>query len=305
MTAYAMAISSTLCGAILVENGQKFSASGAFINQEWLWYNVASMVALIVGGQLVQWFAPTTALHAAAAVVALAPLAVILGTLFLHRETKRAINIHELKNIFRSLLVTFKTRELWVVGSFLFLYYFSPGFSTPLYYYMTDSLNFSQSYIGILGSISSAGSIAGALLYKRFFGSLTAKHLLNLSIALVTVTSASYLLLWGNISAAILYFCSGFATMVAMVATLTLAADCCPPRSAGFAFATLMSITNLATSFSDIVGSFLYERVFASSLTPLALMSAAFTAFAFVLIPLLRLGNNQQGQPVNTTRTIN
>jgi hypothetical protein len=60
LTAYAMAISSTLCGAILVENGQKFGASGAFVNQEWLWYNVASMVALVVGGQLVQWLAPTT-----------------------------------------------------------------------------------------------------------------------------------------------------------------------------------------------------------------------------------------------------
>jgi MFS family permease len=304
LTAYAMAISSTLCGAILVENGQKFGASGAFVNQEWLWYNAASMVALVVGGQLVQWLAPTTALHTAAAMVGLAPLAVILGTLFLHTERKSAINLHELKNTFRSLLAAFKTRELWVVGSFLFLYYFSPGFSTPLYYHMTDSLKFSQSYIGILGAISSAGWVAGALLYGRFFGSLTTKHLLNLSIALGTISSASYLLLSDEISAAILYFCSGFATMVAMVATLTLAADFCPPRSEGFSFAILMSITNLATSFADIVGSFLYERIFANSLTPLVLVSAAFTAFAFVIIPLLRLGNKRQGQPVNATREI-
>ena len=31
LTAYAMAISSTLCGALLVENGQKFGASGRFV----------------------------------------------------------------------------------------------------------------------------------------------------------------------------------------------------------------------------------------------------------------------------------
>src|SRR5262245_48240575 len=58
LTAYAMAISSTLCGALLVENGQKFGASGRLVNQQWLWFNVASMVAAVVGGQLVQRLSP-------------------------------------------------------------------------------------------------------------------------------------------------------------------------------------------------------------------------------------------------------
>src|ERR1700740_1760788 len=49
MTAYAMAISSTLCGAVLVENGQKLHESGRFVNQQWLWYNIAAMTAAIVG----------------------------------------------------------------------------------------------------------------------------------------------------------------------------------------------------------------------------------------------------------------
>jgi hypothetical protein len=34
-------------------------------------------------------------------------------------------------------------------------------------------------------------------------------------------------------------------------------------------------------------------------LPPLVLISAAFTAFAFVLVPLLRLGNKRQGEPAN------
>jgi hypothetical protein len=39
------------------------------------------------------------------------------------------------------------------------------------------------------------------------------KRLLNLSIALGTISTASYLLLSGEASAAILYFCNGFAAM--------------------------------------------------------------------------------------------
>ena len=44
LTAIAMAASSTVCGALLVENGQKHHASAAFINQQWLWFNVAMVV---------------------------------------------------------------------------------------------------------------------------------------------------------------------------------------------------------------------------------------------------------------------
>ena len=298
ITAFGMAISSTLCGAVLVENGQRLHESGTFVNQQWLWFNIAAIGASILGGALVQRLAPTSALHVAVAVVAVAPLAVIIGTLFLIPETKSPANLQQLKNTLRSLVASFKRRELWLVAFFLFLYYFSPGFSTPLYYHMTDNLKFSQGYIGILGSISSAGWVVGALLYRRFFDGLSSKNLLNLSIALGTVTTLSFLFLSNEANAAILNFCAGFSAMLATVATLTLAADFCPPRSEGFSFAVLMSVTNLAGSASDNVGSYLYENLFHSSLTPLIFVSAAFTAFAFVLVPLLRLGDKRQGQPV-------
>src|ERR1700692_2535565 len=88
ITAYTMAISSTLCGAVLVENGQRLKESGTFVNQQWLWFNIAAMIAAILGGQLVQHLAPSDALHAAAAIIAIAPLAVIAGTIFLVPEKK-------------------------------------------------------------------------------------------------------------------------------------------------------------------------------------------------------------------------
>jgi MFS family permease len=297
LTAYAMAISSTLCGAVLVENGQKLHESGTFVNQQWLWFNVAAMAAAIVGGQLVQHLPASAALHVAAGIVAVAPFAVILGTLSLIPEQKVSINMQGMRNTLGGLRASFKRRELWIIAVFIFLYYFSPGFATPLYYHMTDKLKFSQAYIGILGSIASAGWVVGALLYRRFFGDLNLKALLNLSIAFGTVTTGAYLLLATETSAAILNFCSGFSAMLATVATLTLAADYCPQHAEGFTFAILMSLINLATASADNIGSFLYTHVFHSSLTPLVLVSTAFTALAFVLVPLLRLGDKRQGEP--------
>jgi predicted MFS family arabinose efflux permease len=299
LTAYAMAISSTLCGAVLVENGQRLHESGAFVNQQWLWFNIASMAAAVGGGQLVEHLAPASALHVAAGIVAVAPLAVIIGTLVLIREKRMPANVAGMKDTLRGLALAFKRRQLWIVALFMFLYYFSPGLSTPLYFHMTDSLKFSQAYIGILGSIAAAGWIVAALLYRWVFERLTLKQMLNLSIALGTLTTAGYLLLSNEFSAAIINFCAGFSAMLATVATLTLAADYCPPRAEGFSFAVLMSIINLANTLADNAGSFLYSHVFDNRLAPLVIISAAFTAFAFVLVPLLRLGDKRQGEPAS------
>ena len=59
LTAYAMAISSTVCGAVLVENGQRLGESGRFVNQQWLWFNVAAMASGHRRRSLVQWLPPT------------------------------------------------------------------------------------------------------------------------------------------------------------------------------------------------------------------------------------------------------
>ena len=297
VTAYAMAISSTLCGAVLVENGQRLNRSDAFVNQQWLWFNVAAVFSAFVGGELVARLPPAGALHAAAAIIALAPFAAIFGALFLIDETPSRLDLAQLKNTFRGLMATFTQRELWLIGLFLFLYYLNPGFGLPLYYYMTDTLKFSQAYIGGLGAINSIGWIVGALLYRRFLDGLTSRRLLNLSILIGTVTTAAFLLLSNPVSAAIVNFFSGMAGMIAFVATLTLAADFCPKRAEGFAFATLMSLLNLSSALSNNLGSFLYEHAFHSRLAPLIVVSAASTAMIFLLVPLLRLGDKPSGAP--------
>jgi predicted MFS family arabinose efflux permease len=295
LSAYGMAISSTVCGAILVENGQKFGASDAFVNQQWLWFNIAAMASAFIGGQLVERLTPAGALHGAAGIIVAAPLIVVFAGGFLISERQSRIDLSEMKTTFASLLAALTSRNLWLIALFLFVYYLNPGLGVPLYYHMTDDLQFSQEYIGILGSINSAGWIAGALLYRRLLKGITAKALLNLSIAFGIVATAAYLLLWNEMLAAAINFIGGIATMVAFVATLSLAADYCPHRSEGFAFAALMSVTNFTSALSENLGSLFYEHLFHRQLAPLIVVSAAFTALAFAFVPMLRLGDKQPG----------
>src|SRR5271155_1813716 len=162
LTAYAMAISSTLCGAVLVENGQRLHESGAFVNQQWLWFNIAAMAAAVLGGELVEHLAPARALHTAALIVGIAPSMVIFGTLFLIDEKRMPVNVEGMKATLRGLTAAFKRRELLIAAPFIFFYFFSPGLAPPLYYHMTDELKFSQAYIGILSSIAAGGWVVGA-----------------------------------------------------------------------------------------------------------------------------------------------
>jgi MFS family permease len=297
LTSFAMAIASTLCGALLVENGQRHRASGAFVTQQWLWFNVAIMAAAVLGGQLIEFLSPRGAMHAAAAIAAVAPVSAALGVLLLVDEERTGIDTAELRRTLQALASALRSRSLYVIGGFLFLYYFSPGFGTPLYFHLTDDLQFSQGYIGTLSAINAAGWIAGALLHRWFLERLSSRALLNLSILGGTLATLAYLLLRGEASAAVVYFLAGVAGMIANVATLTLAADFCPKRSEGFVFAAMMSLTNLASPLDNTIGSFLYERVFDRALPPLILVSAGATALVFVLVPLLRLGDKPQGEP--------
>jgi MFS family permease len=298
LTAYGMAVASTLSGAVLVENGQRLDASNVFINQEWLWYNVATIAVSLLGGLFVQYLMPLSALHAAAAVAGVAPILVIFGTVVLIEEEKSAISWRGFKHSFASLAFALRQKRLWLIACFLFFFYFSPGIDTPIYFFMTDHLKFSQAYIGVLNAIGAAGWIAAALAYGLFLRGLHSKTLLNLAIFAGVLATLSYLLMSGAITAAFAHFCYGAASMMTMVATLGLAADHCPKRVEAFAFAALMAVTNIAGAAADNVGSYLYEHVFASQIYPLIMVAAAFTALNFVLVPLLGFGNNSSAEAV-------
>jgi MFS family permease len=286
VTAVAMAISSTLCGALLVETGQKHQGSADFVNQQWLWFNIAQMAAVLTAGYLIEVLSPLGALHVAAWIAALAPIAIV-ASVWLIQEDKATIDLPSLRARLRALISAFRTRNLWLVAGFLFLYYFSPGFGTPLYFQMTDRLHFSQGFISILSSIGAAGWILGGVLYRWRLKRLSQPALLRLSILGGVVSTLAYLLLVGPNSAIAISLLAGLTTMIAFVATLSLAADSCPQGAEGFAFAGMMSILNFATPLSDTLGSVLYQHVFNEQLPPLIIVSAAATGLVFFLIPLM------------------
>jgi MFS family permease len=286
VTAIAMAASSTLCGALLVETGQRLNATGSFVNQQWLWYNIAQMISVLIAGGLIEVLSPIGALHAASAMAAIAPLAIVAG-IGLIDEPRAGIDLAALRQRLHALLAVFRNRNLGFVAGFLFLYYFSPHFGTPLYFQMTDRLGFSQGFIGLLSAVGSAGWIAGGLLYRWRLNRMGRLALLRLSIIGGVLSTLSCLALSSPASAVAIWIFTGVASMIAMIATMALAAESCPEGAEGFAFAGMMSIVNLTNPLSDTLGSVLYEDVFDRQIAPLIIVSATATGLVYFLTPLL------------------
>lgn len=300
--AYGMAIVSTIAGAVLVENGSELGASRRFVNQQWLWFNVAAVAASLLGGLFVQWLTPLNALHGAAFIAAMMPLVAAVATVALVRERSSGISLHGLRTTLEGLIAALRSRQLLVLGAFLFFFYFSPGIDTPLYFFMTDRLKLGQAYIGFLNSVSAVGGVVAGIIYAAYLRRLSTRAMLYLSIAAGVAGTLSFVFMTGPVTAAAAQFCYGAVSMWTLVATLGLAAELCPERAEGFGFAAMLAVTNLAGAAADNVGSWLYEHVFDSEISPLIVVAAGFTAINLVLVPLLRLEGHPSRLAVSAGR---
>src|SRR6185295_18373014 len=111
LTSYAMATASTLCGALLAENGRTFERSSLFVGQQWLWFYVAIMLSAFVGGELVEHLSPSAALKAAAAIAAVAPIAVLVATPMLLAEPRSPANREAFRDTLHGIVAAVRSRK--------------------------------------------------------------------------------------------------------------------------------------------------------------------------------------------------
>src|SRR5256885_7066284 len=124
-------------------------------------------------------------------------------------------------------------RTMWVVAGFIFFWTFSPSIGIPLFYYQTDTLKFSQQFIGVLGSLTAGASIVGAAFYAPLSRRVSLHRLIVLSIAVSTVGTLAYLFYNDRTSAIAIDTVFGGVGMITQLAFLDLAAKACPQARGG------------------------------------------------------------------------
>jgi MFS family permease len=288
VTTLGIAAMDVLVDALMVEEGQRTGLIGEFQGQQWTWLNIASITAAALGGWLIETSTPSGAVQSAALIVAFAPLSVLISTLFLIREARVAVNTPLFSSVRRHAKIGLRSGRVWLMAAFLAFWNLTPNFSLPLYYHMTDQLQFEQGFIGQLHALGAAGAAVGAYVYRTYLlEAFTMRSLLVLSMTLSAATAFSYLLLNGSTSAQLLHIISGMVSMIALLTFFSLAASVCRVEAAGFTFAVLMAVYSIAGQISAVVSAHFYQEIFRQDITLLILTAGSFTLLAFLWIPVL------------------
>lgn len=277
-----LVIASTVAGALMVEIGQRYGATGRLTSARYFVMNACLLVSGPVGGFLATRQFRFTALTGALSALSVAPIAfwLLKEPRVAHRSGAAWMNA---KQEFRTLM---KSATLWTAAGLLFLVYIAPGFATPLYYFQTNTLKLSQQFIGTLMMLSGAFGLAGAFLYGWLCSRMTLRSLLFLSIALSTAGTLGYLFYHSGKAASIVESENGLVGTLASLALMDLAARATPPGGEGLGFALMMSVINVAQSLSDILGSWLIDHGY-TTFFKLVWLNAGTTALVLLAIPLL------------------
>jgi MFS family permease len=296
VTTIAMTASSTLSGALLVENGKTTHMTSRFQAQQGLWFGIASCISCVVGGLLCRYLTYSSAFHWAAALSALPPLVVALTAWFLIKEEKTKMNVAQFKATLRSMREALGSKALWVVALFLALWSFNPGFGHPLMFYMRKDLHFDQDMIGYLNAFYAAGSALGAFFFvKVMAGRMKVRRMVVISIISGAVAQLAFVLLSNPVNAAVLHLFMGATTSVALLTMHVMAANACPDKAEGFVYAAILSVSNISWNVSQTVGGYVYVHQFDHQLKPLIVMSAIATAACLLLVPFFKFADHRTG----------
>jgi predicted MFS family arabinose efflux permease len=276
-----MVIASTVMGGLMVEAGQKYGISGRVTSIRQALQSTVSLGNGILGGYLA-----ATAFGWTVGIATALLLILAVVTFFALTERPGAVRDRDvLANARHELVTLFRSRTLWASGSFLALVYISPGFTTPLLFMQTDTLNFSTPYIGLMESIEGAAGLLGALIYGVVCRRFNLRQLLTAAIVLNVTVTLLYLR-YGHDTAPFIHATVGFAVICSELALMDLAVRSTPPGCESLGFALMMSARNLALGGSDMIGSWLIDSrgwVFHE----LVWLNAGTTALILFFIPFL------------------
>ncbi len=156
----------------------------------------------------------------------------------------------------------YRMRILWWVSAFLFLWFVSPSFSTPLFFYMKDTLSFSETLLGTLVSMVNVGAVIGAVLFGKWFDKINQKKLFIWLILLNTAMTFLFYFILGATSAFIIFLINGILSILAIIASMRLIVEVCPKGLEATTFSLVTGISNLASGVVAVyIGGQLYDLI--------------------------------------------
>lgn len=280
-----IAFSDVLTDKIMVVQGRILNNTARLQAIQWTSLSFGQALLYFVGG----WFAQNSNLSMAFIFTAIVPLIGLVATFILLAGEKKERNTVPVKNNLKAVWFAVKSRRFLTVIAFIACLQFTlvPTLVNYLVYYYKDALNFDSQFIGILGTFEALSNGIGAFMFGIFAFRISRKLLLNLAIGFTAASTIGLLFITNAQSAMLVSVFFGFFSMIAMLGVLEIAARSCPVGVEGATYAILMSVYQIVRQPGPILGGYLYG--WGTPVYVLVIISAIFTIFCWLLIPLLKL----------------
>ncbi|MDD5129582.1 MAG: MFS transporter [Candidatus Omnitrophica bacterium] len=256
---------------IMCVEGKKYQVTGKIQSIQWASLLAAGIFTGLGGAFIAQHWGYQ------AGFLCLIPVYLLVGLpVCLYREE---ILERRKSTLFADLRVLFSSKEILIIGLFIFLYKYAPSFGTPLFYIQRDSFKWDKMWIGMLSTLSIVFGIIGALLYYRFSQKINIKKWLYYSVFLGGLTTLSYLY-YTPVTAVVYDIVYSLLGMFIFLMIMDFMARHSVKGLEATSFAFLCSLNNLAGVTGNLSGAFLLPLI---GLKWLIVLSA-FTSFLCLLL---------------------
>jgi len=277
--AYVFAFNDVAGDGLVCVLEKKYKLQGKLQAIAWFGLSLASLITGLLGA----WVSKHQHYKLAYFLAIIFPSIMIYFLVTKHREpkvSKKKIDKQELRDTFK----VFLDKRLLFAMAFLFCFFLSPSFGTPLRVYMREVMGIDKMFIGVLGGIGTAFGMLGYLLYFFKIHKYNIKKLLYFSVLFSAFSSLWYLYLpnkWVLLGYSIIL---GTIGAISHLCILAYVAKITPKNHEGLVFAGICSVLNLGSMGSSYLGGILYDYV---GYKPLVIITAIYTLVCLFFIPKL------------------
>ena len=219
---------------------------------------VPSVVSMVVGGWMAVHFgAQTSFLIAAAATAIIAAQAFWRPPAVFSDEPRLEIVEGGRKALSRLM----RHGPLWPAAIALFLWNVSPGWGTPLAFFLSDNLKFSAAEFGAFRAVGFAGGAVAALIYGVLCRHMPLRRILRWTILLNVLPAFLLLIATDAPQALAVSAIVGLLLGMLNIALFDLLRRSCPAQLEGTGVMLGYSFFALGGSVGDVLGSWMFERV--------------------------------------------
>ncbi len=293
----AIVFGSATAGALLVEAGQRFGATGRLSSLRIFAQTFGNGLGLWIGGLLAVY-----GLGWASAVAVVPMLCMFLVTWFLQRDTPVPVPVEQARvpdaqrvNVFLSIWLQIKNvlrREMLLPALLMFFIQAVPTFrNSSFYVYQTETLHYSDAAYGWLQSLGCYVSLLSTAIYVWWCRKVPLRWSLYGAVLVTSLSALPYLFYAPYpqfmLRADLIESVGTFLVYAAYLPLMDMAVRSTPKGSEALGYSLLISVWNIGLMIGTKAGAWFYERIFDENMNSLIWLNAGVTLAGVVLVFIL------------------